>query len=274
MPEPVPVLSSESPTNGADLRVVVLGSGSSGNATVVSCGDSAVLIDVGFSARETVRRLECAGIEASSVTAIVVTHEHTDHISGVRVLAKRLGVPVYASAGTRQAGGLDETVADPRTLLAGEQARIGPFDVVAFRTEHDAAEPIGLRFVTPNGIAFGLATDTGHITPRIAEGLAGCAIVALEHNHDVDMLVNGPYPWFLKKRILSEHGHLSNDAAAEAIDLLAHDGLEAIVMMHLSRTNNEPDRASRASQAALDRLGHGARVWCSRPDTHCLIDRF
>ncbi len=255
------------------LRVVFLGSGSSGNATAVTYGDTTVLVDAGFSARETVRRLENAGVRAASVRAIVITHEHGDHVRGVRVLAKRLGdVPVFSTPGTRRAGSLDSAVSDPRDLRHGQPELVGDLEMVAFRTSHDAAEPIGIRFDAPDGYSFGLATDTGELTPETLEALAGCRLLGIECNHDLEMLENGSYPYFLKQRILSTRGHLSNDAAAGGISLLAHDGLLAIAALHMSRENNVPRRAQRALAAALARLDHGASVLCAGQDCACAIE--
>lgn len=252
------------------LRVAFLGSGSAGNSTALSWGDTTILIDAGFSARQTLRRLEEVGIEESSIRAIVLTHEHSDHVRGVRVLAKRLaGVPVYATKGTRRAAGLDGLVDDPRDLARGETLVVRDLRLVAFRTSHDAADPVGVRIDAPCGGSFGLATDTGELTPEALEALAGCDVIGIECNHDIDMLVNGPYPRFLKERILSAHGHLSNDAAAKGIERLAHDGLRAVVALHLSRTNNAPEQARSALTVALDRLAHPATVTCVQQDFAC-----
>lgn len=254
------------------LSVAFLGSGSSGNATAVTYGDTTVLIDAGFSARETVRRLENAGLSARNVRAIVPTHEHGDHVRGLRVLAKRLGdVPVYATPGTRRAAALDRSVCDPRDLGAGDPMRIGGFELVAFRTSHDAAEPVGLRFDVRDGSSFGLATDTGELTAEAFETLAGCDFLGIECNHDVELLMNGPYPWFLKQRILSTRGHLSNASAAEGLERLAHGGLRAVVAVHLSSKNNAPEHARRALETTLARLDHGASVACARQEAPCGI---
>lgn len=255
------------------LRVVFLGSGSSGNATAVSYGDTTVLVDAGFSAREILRRLEAAGLDASSVRAIVVTHEHGDHIRGVRVVAKRLGdVPVYATPGTRAAASLDSATQDPRDLVRGESVQIGELELAAFRTLHDAAEPVGVRFDAPDGESYGHATDTGELTPEALEALAGCRLVGIECNHDIGMLVNGPYPRFLKERILSPRGHLSNAAAATGIAAVAHDGLRAVAALHLSSQNNAPEHARRALAQTLARLDHGATVTCARQDAACTFE--
>ena len=159
-------------SEAASLRVVVLGSGSGGNAVAVTDGATTLLVDCGFSARETARRMAIVGLDASRVSAILVTHEHSDHIRGVEVFARRHGCPVFATRGTRRAAGLDALAPTSRDLTAGEPERIGSFSVVPFRISHDAAEPVGFRFEADCGERFGMATDTGVLTPEAAEALA------------------------------------------------------------------------------------------------------
>lgn len=237
------------------LSVVFLGSGSSGNATAVRWAGGTVLLDCGFSARETMRRLSEHDIPAEEIRAVLVTHEHNDHARGVRVLARRLGVPVYATAGTLSATSLERDIDDPRRVRAGEQYSIDDLVVTAFAVSHDAAEPVGYRFRSPDGATLGVVTDTGHLTPEAAEALVGCTLLGIECNHDIEMLNRGPYPWFLKQRILSTRGHLSNDAASAAVRLLAHDDLESVFAMHVSRTNNVPGLAVSAVTQTLVELG-------------------
>ncbi len=247
--------------------VTVLGSGSQGNSIAVRCGDSTLLVDAGFSARDTIRRLDACGIDAASINAILLTHEHGDHVRGIRVLAKRLDVPVYASPGTRRAAKLEELVDDPRDLQHGYAVTVGEFEVIAFRTSHDAADPVGLRFESRDGTVIGIATDTGEFTPEACEALTGCTILGIESNHDIDMLTSGPYPWFLKQRILSTRGHLSNVAAAEALETVAHDGLSQVIALHLSTTNNEAPRARTALTGVLSRLELTTQVVCAHQNT-------
>lgn len=247
--------------NSPTLRLVVLGSGSSGNATAITDGSTTVLVDCGFSASETARRLASAGIEAASVSAILLTHEHADHIKGLDVFCRRHapGCSVYATHGTLRAAGLLGLRDEVLELTPGETVRIGSLDVVGFRTSHDAAEPVGYRICSGSDCV-GLATDTGHLTAEAAEGLEGCRILALESNHDVRMLERGPYPSFLKRRILSDEGHLSNAAAADALEKLLHDRLTHVVAMHRSETNNTSALATSALQTRLDRLGVRIKV--------------
>lgn len=257
-PSPTPFADSPIRSwNGAGLCAAFLGSGSSGNCTVVRGPAGAVVVDNGFSARETLRRFALAGGCAEEIVAILVSHEHSDHVSGIGVLARKLRVPVYASAGTCGRAGLERETVDVHRLRAGDSLSLAGLRVTPFRASHDAVEPVGFRFDADGrgGGSLGLLTDTGVVTTEAFECLDGVCALALESNHDEQMLIRGPYPQFLKRRILSERGHLSNDAAAAALDMLLSDRLEAVFAMHISRTNNEPDRARTGLEAALQRLG-------------------
>lgn len=251
------------------LRVVVLGSGSSGNAVAVTDGLSTVLVDCGFSTRETVRRMELFGLDPAAVSAVVLTHEHSDHVRGVEVFARKYATPVYASAGTLRASGLVQLVADARTVSSGAEQTVGTLTVLPFTTSHDAAEPLGYCIRAANGERAGIVTDTGVLTEEAAEALAGCDILALESNHDVRMLESGRYPQFLKSRIRSARGHLANEQAAEALALLASNRLQHVIALHRSRENNHVDLVMDALVAALDKLGHGARVTAAEQATAC-----
>lgn len=237
------------------LRVVFLGSGSSGNAAAVTDGITTVLVDCGFSARETQTRLARHAIEAASVSAILVTHEHTDHTRGIAVFSRRHGATVYATAGTRRAARFDDDACDAQTLRPGEPVRVGTLTAIPFRTSHDAAEPVGYRIESACGTVLGIATDTGTFTEEATEALRDCDILGLECNHDLDMLAGGPYPWFLKQRIASTRGHLSNPDAADALERIASERLRHVHALHLSRTNNTHDLAREALEARLARLG-------------------
>jgi len=237
------------------LRVVFLGSGSRGNAVAVSDGTTTLLIDCGFSAREVARRMTLVGLAAENVDAILLTHEHSDHLRGVEVFARRHTCSVYATRGTRKAAGLDNLRTEVCSLAAGDEVRIGSLTVLPFRTSHDAAEPVGFRIQTENGERFGLATDTGVLTPESAEALAEVDLLGIESNHDLGMLENGPYPGFLKRRIRSAHGHLSNPDAADALEALASVRLRRVFALHRSDTNNTPSLARRALVARLEVIG-------------------
>lgn len=253
------------------LRATVLGSGSAGNAIAVCFGDETLLMDCGFSARETDRRLRAAAIDPATVRAVLVSHEHSDHIRGVRVFASCHRVPVYASRGTRMASDLDGRVPEVRVLAPGEEVSLGSITVTAFRTSHDAAEPLGFRFTGACGCSIGVLTDSGTVTGEMLEALADCDVLAIESNHDEDMLEHGPYPWFLKRRIRSAEGHLSNEAAAGLVTALASDRLARVVGLHLSSTNNTSRLATVSLAGALARLGHPAVAEAAGQEAGCVL---
>lgn len=226
------------------MRLIVLASGSSGNAALIESGGRGVLLDAGISARETMRRLSAAGVAGVRVEAILLTHEHSDHVRGARVLARRLGVPVLGTNGTLQAVAASLTdVPEVVTIKRRDTFSVAGMRVTSFATAHDACEPCGYTFTSRSGHRIGIATDTGVFQAEIAEALAGCHVVGLEANHDIHMLAEGPYPPFLKRRILSDRGHLSNPAAAEALATLRWKGLSHVFALHLSEQNNTPDSA-------------------------------
>lgn len=251
------------------LRVVVLGSGSSGNATAITDGTTTVLVDCGFSARETSRRLVACGLDPNSLSALFVTHEHGDHTRGIEVFARRFPMPVYASAGTRGAGRLDLFSEDVRTFSPGDQITVGTLRVQSFRTSHDSAQPSGYRVVARSGQSAGIATDTGVLTPEAAEALAGCELLAIESNHDSDMLDRGPYPYFLKNRIRSDQGHLANHQAGDALEKLAHDRLTHVIAMHRSAPNNTKALVISTLTERLERLGLKVAVTASEQNAPC-----
>ena len=252
----------------APLRMVVLGSGSSGNATAVTDGQTTLLIDCGFSALEVSKRLAAAGIAASSVDAMLVTHEHGDHVRGIDVFCRRHAPAclVLATEGTVRKAGLSHTF--HQVVTGGSAYTIGSLTVVPFCTSHDAVEPVGYRIEGALD-SVGIATDTGVLTPQALEGMRGCNLIALESNHDERMLESGPYPWHLKRRIRSTHGHLSNDAAADAIEALAHDGLQRVIAMHRSRTNNTKELAVAVLEGRIKALGLKVPVSVAAQDLPC-----
>lgn len=248
------------------MELTVLASGSKGNCTYLRGERGALLIDAGLSARETLRRLENAGGDASSIEAILVTHEHTDHIKGVDVLARRLGVPIYATAGTLSAfhEKFGPTSADTRRCRCGEPFSVGDFSVEAFAASHDAREPCGFS-VTEGDLRIGCCTDTGTITNTIFDHLASCDAVLLESNHCPRMLENGPYPAFLKSRIRSSRGHLSNQDAARCLLGLA-DHIQVAMLAHLSETNNTRERALFSALEGLGLYSDRVAVSVARQD--------
>lgn len=241
--------------------IAFLASGSRGNAALVYDGDRGVLVDCGLSAREARRRIEAVGLTAVRIEAVLVTHEHFDHVAGVRVLSRSLGVPVYATPAT--AARLQRHLADVPEVCAirpGEALALAAFSVTAFRTSHDAADPVGYVFQDATGRRIGIMTDTGVLTGEIAEAIAGCDVLGIEANHDHGMLESGSYPHFLKERIRSDQGHLSNRSAGDALERLASDRLHTIVGLHLSEQNNLPRLARASLGAAARSLGLVAEV--------------
>lgn len=238
------------------LRVVVLGSGSSGNAVVVEHGAQRLLIDAGFSARELERRLRRVGVEPRSLSGLVLTHEHQDHVSGADRLARRHGLPLYATAGTLDGTRLSDAVRRRAEVIrSGAPFVVGAFELRPFAIPHDAREPVGLRVADALGRSVGLVADLGTRTQLAWEALRDVDVLLLEANHDLDLLRTGPYPWSLKQRVASRHGHLSNHDAARGVVELVHERLQFVVLYHLSRTNNRPALAVAEIGEALTRAG-------------------
>ncbi|MEJ2541918.1 MAG: MBL fold metallo-hydrolase [Gemmatimonadota bacterium] len=239
------------------MRVAVLGSGSRGNAILVETGDSRILVDAGFSARDLARRMNQLGVDPDSLEGIVITHDHSDHTRGMGVFARRHGTPLYLTDGTRTV--CADLLRGQETIVpyrAGVPFRVGAFTVEPFLTVHDAHEPVGVAVVDPDGPArLGVATDLGRPTAGIRHALSRCDILVLEANHDEVLLQMAPYPWSVKSRIRSSHGHLSNRAAARFASELHHEGLLAVVLAHLSAESNRPEMARRVVGQALRDAG-------------------
>lgn len=239
------------------MRVAVLGSGSVGNATLIEAEGTALLVDAGFSGRDLENRLRSVGTEPEGLAGIVVTHDHGDHTRGMGVLARRFGIPLYLTRRTAEACAAlltgDEEVRD---YASSGRFSIGPLEVEAFLTVHDAADPVAVSVRHPaSGGKVGIATDLGRPTAAVRAALAGCHVLVLEANHDDAMLWRGPYPWSVKQRIASSHGHLSNRASAALARELHHSGLVAVVLAHLSEHCNDSGLAHHVVGRALDRLG-------------------
>lgn len=226
------------------MKICSLASGSKGNSLYLETGGTRLLIDAGLSLRETLLRMEGRGLDPCSVDAVLVTHEHLDHLRSVGSFARKFKVPVIASHKLcckaekyLKKTQLIEFESGCRFTFRG--VMVDPFPVT-----HDACDPVG--FVVESGEGrYGTATDLGIVTRLVSEKLRGCRALNLESNHDVDMLMNGPYPWELKQRIKSRHGHISNKESLELLFDLAHEGLEALVLAHLSEVNNHPDHVVR-----------------------------
>jgi len=246
------------------MRVCVLGSGSAGNAVVVESAGTRLLLDAGFSCRELERRMRSVAIEPKSISAVVLTHEHEDHVRGAARFAGRHDIPVWATDGTITGARLRGATAAPLHIArSGRPIEIDGFKVEPFAIPHDAREPVGLVVEDAYGRRLGLVADLG-ARSRLAWGrLHDLDVLLLETNHDLEMLRSGPYPWSLKQRIAGGHGHLSNHSAAEGLPELVCDRLRAVVLYHLSRTNNLPALAVAAVAEQLDAVACGAQVHLS-----------
>ena len=221
------------------VEALVLASGSSGNAVLISSRETSILIDCGVSALQVRKRLEAFGRSPDEIDAILLTHEHSDHVRGLDVFLRRYRTaPVWTTHGTWSM--IDVRSEEGGELRSGSTRRFGNFRVTPVATSHDAAEPLAYVFDDGEHSA-AVCTDTGIVTPLLEQRLQGCELLLLETNHDKDMLRHGPYPWVLKQRIDSRTGHLSNHQSCEAIDRVGSGVLKAVVGLHLSAENNCPN---------------------------------
>ncbi|MFO1412381.1 MAG: MBL fold metallo-hydrolase [Burkholderiales bacterium] len=233
------------------MRFASIGSGSEGNGLVVEAGGTRILIDCGFGVRDTAKRLARLGIEPDSLSAIIVTHEHSDHVGGVPAFATRHGIPVWLTFGTLSA--VSERMAGCPHVYgfdSHDAFAIGDLEVLPFPVPHDAREPV--QFVVSDGDhRLGILTDIGVVTPCVRESLDRCDALVLECNHDPDMLAGSSYPHSLKQRIAGRFGHLPNEDAAELLASLDTSRLQHVIAAHLSQQNNTPERARAALAGAL-----------------------
>lgn len=250
------------------VRVTVLGSGSAGNSVLVESPCATILVDAGFSGRDLERRLHSLGVDPESIDALLITHDHGDHTRGMGVLARRWGLPLYITDATRAACA---------RLLSGEErvygysttapVVIGDLRVNPFLTVHDAADPIAVTVTqTTTGEKLGIATDLGRPTASVRHALRECDVLVLEANHDEILLRESPYPWSVKARIASSHGHLSNRAAAELASELCQQRLLAVVLAHLSERANDPGLAYETVGATLERNGFEGELYLGLQD--------
>lgn len=243
---------------GKRLKIASLGSGSKGNALLVSASDSTtttnVLLDCGFGVREMERRLARANVAPSALSAIIITHEHTDHAGSVFQFALRHNLPVWMSYGTFYALGQKRTDVDICFCQDGDRLAIGDMEFTAFTVPHDAREPLQFH-VTDGNARLGVLTDAGQVTPYLEMSLHDCDALMIECNHDAKMLEASSYPPFLKKRISSVHGHLSNEDAACFIEGLGKGRLKKIIGAHLSQQNNCPVLVRRRLEKAAEKSG-------------------
>ena len=231
-------------------------SGSSGNCSVVRCGDEYLLIDMGKSCRVTLNALKELGLPVSGMKGLLVTHEHSDHVAGLAVFLRHYSVPVYASAATLDhLEGLGLTPPGAELIaIEGRSEPVGGFTVSAFPTSHDVP-CCGFRIAAGDGSVMAIATDLGCLSPAVHAALAGAGLVALEANYDLEMLRNGSYPYYLKRRIESPRGHLDNRECAAAVLELIQQGCQKFALCHLSRENNTPELALAAVRGTLLEAG-------------------
>ena len=236
-----------------NLGVCILASGSKGNAVFISSGDTSLLIDAGLSGIEIERRLKSRGLDPKNLDAILVSHEHSDHIQGVGVLSRRYKLPVYINSKTRKAAVSQlGNLYDSKNFECGSTFTINDLSIHPFSISHDAKDPCGFT-VNQNGTKIGIATDLGIATSMVKAHLKGCTLLILEANHDEKMLINGPYPWPVKQRVKSRIGHLSNEESKALLNELQHDGLKHVMLAHISETNNTPQKAFNEVGQALTR---------------------
>ena len=237
------------------MQLTILGSGSSGNCAYLETGQTRLLLDAGLSGRQIRQRLAGIARAPEGLDGVVITHEHWDHISGLVGLATRLRLPVYCNRLTQQALEVQlQRQFDCRIFTTGASFDIGDVVVESFSVPHDAYDPVGFLLRTPGG-NIGIVTDLGHATKLVIERIRAANVLVLESNHDVKMLQDHPTrPWSLKQRILSRHGHLSNESAAEVVERIVSAELRHLFLGHISQDCNRPDIAYRVMSERLDRL--------------------
>ncbi|MGC9194590.1 MAG: MBL fold metallo-hydrolase [Syntrophobacteraceae bacterium] len=225
----------------------VLASGSKGNSILVCSSKTRVLVDAGLSCKELVARLSKTPVQAAQLHALLITHEHSDHVNGAGTLSRRFDLPVFMTRGTLDNLNPKIALNGATVFETGKTFEIGDLRILPFAISHDAGEPTG--FIIENeGRRVGICTDLGVATNLVKVRLKDCHALVLEANHDVDKLLNGPYPWVLKQRIKSPHGHLSNEEACQLLEAVHHEKLQCVVFAHLSETNNHPDLVRESSR--------------------------
>jgi phosphoribosyl 1,2-cyclic phosphodiesterase len=238
------------------VQLTILGSGSGGNCAYLETAETRLLIDAGFSGRQIRRRLATIARAPESIQGILITHEHSDHISGLTGLAAKSQVPVYCNRLTREAIEAQLQIQiDARLFVTGDSFAIGDVMIDTFPVPHDACDPVGFLLRTSAG-NIGFLTDLGHVTKLVIERIRSANVLLLEANHDLKMLQDDPRrPWSLKQRILSRHGHLSNDGAADVVEQILSAGLRQLYLGHLSRDCNRPELACQVIGNRLERIG-------------------
>ena len=246
------------------MEFYTIASSSAGNAALVCHEDTHILIDAGVSCRRITQSLAALDLTLEDIDAILITHEHIDHVRALGTLQKKCAVPLYASRGT--AAALDYPAERVHAFTPGDALTVGSLRALPFRTSHDARESVGYRIESDDG-SLAVLTDTGCITDEAHDLALGADTLLLEANHDIEMLKTGPYPYPLKRRILGEYGHLSNEAAAEFAVECVRAGTSDILLAHLSGENNTPSLAEYAVGRALQARGLSVRLAAAPRDT-------
>ena len=255
------------------MRACVLGSGSSGNATFVATGEVRVLFDAGFSCRQIQRRLEAIGEDFRALDAVVVSHEHTDHVQGLEILARKTGAKAYLTPHTQSALSWKASAPEIVSFEAGRGFAVGDLEIETFTVSHDAVDPVGFC-VRHGGRKLSIATDLGYVTDSVRFHLGESDMLVLESNHDLEMLKAGPYPWELKQRVMSRNGHLSNAAVADYLTDDWDRRARKIVLAHLSSNNNHPAIAEMDASEAVASAGAGSTevFVASQREPTCVFD--
>jgi phosphoribosyl 1,2-cyclic phosphodiesterase len=240
----------------------LLASGSKGNATYIEENGAAILIDNGLSLVQLQGRAKSAGLELSKLKAVFITHEHGDHVKGVGPLARKYSLKVYASPGTMMAANGTLGRVDYEPIASGETVVAGSLKVSSFSSSHDATEPL-IYVVKGPGASLGVAMDLGVVTHLIRQQFLNLTAAVIEFNHDLGMLINGPYHYVLKQRVRSRVGHLSNEDASVFLTEILHQGLKHVVLGHISETNNLPELALQAAREALAKARRGSPSLCA-----------
>ncbi len=238
-------------------RFCTLCSSSSGNSSYIGTGNGGILIDAGTNAKQLTLALESISVNPETIHGIFITHEHTDHIGALRVFASRYHIPVFATKGTLNAMEKGGHLKGDFTaeIMTPDGVDVNGMLVKSFRTSHDSAESCGYTVLLPDETKISVCTDTGIITQDVIDKVTGSDLILLESNHDKKMLNDGPYPYYLKQRILSDKGHLSNEACAEAACHFVNTGTTRLILGHLSRDNNTSSAAVAETSLALGRMG-------------------
>lgn len=249
------------------MEITALASGSAGNCYLVRTEKNAILVDAGISCKRICERLGLLGVEPQELGGVIVSHGHVDHIKGVGVLSRKFKAPVWMNEGTwKEAGASIGEVHRLEIFRTGRLFQTAGFRIHPFSIPHDAADPVGFR-ISQNGFAVGIATDLGVVTNLVTNVMAGVQVAVVETNHDPVMLRDGPYPWELKQRVAGRRGHLSNADGASLLQRIFSDQLQAVMLAHLSETNNQPELALGTAQGVLKEfLACGGTLHCATQD--------